>query len=94
ITFVSANKGPGSRKNGWQAMRGMLDAALKRDRERPGLYVFDGCAQFIRTVPTLPRSERDPDDVNSDAEDHTADETRYRILAAPLPLISSYAISI
>jgi hypothetical protein len=29
----------------------------------------------------LPRSEDDPDDVDSDAEDHPYDDTRYRVLA-------------
>jgi hypothetical protein len=47
----------------------------------PGLYVFDTCTQFIRTVPVLPRDERLYDDVDTDAEDHIGDETRYRVLA-------------
>ena len=48
--------------------------------EEPGLYVFSTCDQFIRTVPALPRDKRDPDDVDSDAEDHIGDEVRYRVL--------------
>ena len=47
--------------------------------ELPGLYIFDNCNHFIRTVPTLPRSERDIEDVDTNAEDHIADESRYRI---------------
>ena len=49
-------------------------------REGPGLFVFDTCAQFIRTVPSIPRDERDMDDVDTDTEDHVADEVRYRCL--------------
>ena len=49
-------------------------------REGPGLFVFDTCAQFIRTVPSIPRDERDMDDVDTDTEDHVADEARYRCL--------------
>lgn len=79
--YTEADKTPGSRKNGWQAMRRMLLAARNGDRENAGLYAFDTCTQFARTIPTLPRSERDPDDVDTQAEDHIADETRYRILA-------------
>jgi hypothetical protein len=41
--------------------------------------VLDRCHQFIETVPSLPRDEKDPDDVNTNAEDHIADETRYRV---------------
>jgi hypothetical protein len=48
-------------------------------RELPGLFVFNTCEQFIRTVPVLPRDEKDLDDVNTEAEDHVADECRYFI---------------
>lgn len=80
ITFEEANKAPGSRVNGWQRMRGMLTAAYESPRENPGLYVFETCRDWIRTVPGLPRDERKIDDVDTDAEDHIADETRYRVL--------------
>jgi len=32
-------------------------------------------------VPILPRSEKDPDDVDTDAEDHIGDEMRYKVLS-------------
>jgi len=48
--------------------------------EEPGLFVFNTCRQFIRTVPVLPRCDKDPDDVNTKAEDHIGDEARYRCL--------------
>ena len=81
VRWVEADKSPGSRKNGWAAIRRMLKAAKDGDREQPHLYVFSTCTHFIRTVPVLPRSERDPEDVDTDAEDHIADETRYRVMA-------------
>jgi len=71
---------PGSRKTGWEKIRKMLQASLTTPMEDPGLFVFDNCRQFIRTVPTLPRDAKDPDDVDSDAEDHIGDETRYRVM--------------
>ena len=77
--FTPANKKPGSRKSGWEVMRRMLSEAAKERPEGPGLYVFETCSQFIRTVPTLPRRESDPDDVDTEAEDHVGDEVRYRI---------------
>jgi len=82
IQWTTADKRPGSRKTGWEHMRKMIRDAQPKDgvpREKPGLFVFDNCDQFIRTVPVLPRSEKDPDDVDSDAEDHIGDEVRYRI---------------
>ena len=50
-------------------------------REYPGLFVFNTCDHFIRTMPTLPRDDRDLDDVDTDSEDHVADEVRYRVLS-------------
>lgn len=79
VKWERADKSPGSRKNGWERMRKMLKAALPDVPEEPALYVFNTCRHFIRTVPVLPRDERIPDDVDSDAEDHIADETRYRV---------------
>lgn len=81
VPFVPSDKKPGSRKTGWEAMRRLLAEAAKPNPEAPGLWVFDTCTQFIRTVPVIPRDERDPDDVDTDAEDHIADETRYRCTA-------------
>jgi len=92
IKWIAADKRAGSRVTGWDQMRRMLKNAAppllgKRDdgspilgpREKPGLFVFDTCDNWIRCVPVLPRDEDDPDDVNTEAEDHNADETRYRV---------------
>ncbi len=81
VPWEKANKGPGSRKNGWDLMRQRFGSAKRKPLEEPGLYVFDTCRDFLRTVPMLPRDEKKPDDIDTDAEDHIADETRYRILA-------------
>lgn len=78
VKWERADKGPGSRKNGWEYLRKLLKSSLTFPMESPGIFVFDTCRQFIRTVPVLPRSERDMDDVDTDAEDHCGDESRYR----------------
>ena len=77
VVWEESDKSPGSRKRGWERIRELLTAAAAKTREVPGLFVFDRCSSFIRTVPTLPRSDKDPDDVDTDAEDHIGDETRY-----------------
>lgn len=86
VAWTRADKRPGSRKSGWEQMRAMIRDAHRvkgRPREKPGLFVVgDECSQFIRTVLALPRDEKDLDDVDTDAEDHVADECRYRIRAA------------
>ena len=78
VRWERADKGPGSRKNGWEYLRKMLKASTAFPMESPGLFVFDTCRNFIRTVPVLPRSDRDSDDIDTSAEDHIADEVRYR----------------
>lgn len=52
--------------------------------EKPRLYVFSTCRDFIRTVPALPYSAKAVEDVDSDAEDHIYDETRYFCMARPM----------
>ena len=47
------------------------------------LYVFETCRDFIRTVPSLQHDPDRPEDLDTDAEDHIADETRYACLARP-----------
>lgn len=86
VNFIPADKSSGSRRMGWEALRKMIKAgqpnANGTPREHPGFFVFDSCDQFIRTVPTLPRDEKNPDDVDTAAEDHIGDEVRYRIRMA------------
>ncbi len=83
ISWEHADKSPGSRKMGWEQCRKALKDALPtadgRPREKPGVFVFETCAQFVRCVPVLPRDEKDMDDVDTDAEDHNGDEFRYRV---------------
>lgn len=92
IKWLPADKRPGSRVTGWTQMRTVMKNAtpnIKYDeneeiiatypREKPGLFVFSTCTDFINQIPVLPRDEKDMDDVNTDAEDHIADETRYLI---------------
>lgn len=79
VRWLPSDKRAGSRINGWEIMRDRLTNATRR--EGPGLYVFDTCRQFIRTVPTAPRDSRNPDDLDTSVEDHIADEARYRCLA-------------
>jgi hypothetical protein len=80
VHWNAANKGPGSRKNGWELMRERFGNAIRHPLEKPGLYVFESCRDFVRTVPMMPRSEKNPDDVDTNSEDHIGDETRYRVL--------------
>lgn len=52
---------------------------------RPGLVICRNCVHTIRTIPALPYDAARVEDVNTDAEDHAYDETRYACMSRPLP---------
>lgn len=82
VEWERSDKSAGSRKQGWEQMRKRLQHSKRKrgePREYPGLFVFKGRGeQFERTVPSLPRCDKDPDDVDTEAEDHAGDSARYR----------------
>lgn len=98
VLWEKADKAPGSRKHGWEQIRKRLLTSVppwerpnvepgtirphEWRRDEPALFVFRTCGAFIDTVPSLPRDETDMDDVDTDAEDHVADECRYRVRAS------------
>lgn len=53
---------------------------------RPGMYIFNTCKDWIRTVPNLPYSTKNKkkEDVDTDAEDHIYDEMRYFLMSRPV----------
>jgi hypothetical protein len=89
VQWARSDKSPGSRIHGWSAFRSMLDNALPKTnaagiripREKPGMFIFNTCKKFEELIPILPRSEDEPDDVDTDAEDHIGDEARYMVLS-------------
>ena len=54
------------------------------DNGLPMLYVFSNCAAFIRTLPTLQYDPQSPEDLDTEGEDHAADEARYFCMARPI----------
>ena len=74
---------PGDNKRipGWMQMhyRFAFD-----DNGYPMMYVFRNCKAFIRTIPILQYSEHKPEDLDTDGEDHAADEARYFLMSRPI----------
>ena len=65
---------------GWDQMR----ARMVGDADgRPMLYVFKTCTDFIRTVPSLQHDPDKPEDLDTEGEDHIADEARYGCMSRP-----------
>ena len=79
VFFDPCSKAPGTRHQMLTLLRERLSGAIERDAD-PGIFVFDHCRNFIRTVPVLQRSHRDPDDVDTTQEDHLYDLTGYFLL--------------
>lgn len=50
----------------------------------PMMYVFNNCKGFIRTIPTLLYDEHKVEDLDTEGEDHIADETRYFCMSRPI----------
>jgi hypothetical protein len=49
----------------------------------PMLVVFNTCLDFIRTIPALQHDADKPEDLDTEAEDHAADEARYACMSRP-----------
>jgi PBSX family phage terminase large subunit len=50
----------------------------------PMMYIFNNCKGFIRTIPTLLYDEHKVEDLDTEGEDHIADETRYFCMSRPI----------
>ncbi len=48
-----------------------------RSYQQPKIKFFKTCVNIIRTIPLLQHDEKNPEDLDSDGEDHAADELRY-----------------
>lgn len=65
---------------GWDQMRARLDG----DPEgRPMLFLFATCTHTIRTLPAIQHDPDRPEDLDTKAEDHALDETRYACMSRP-----------
>lgn len=72
------------RLQGWQQVHRRLQQEESVDDETGEIvshgarfYCFNDCRHFWRTMPLLQSSPKDVDDVDTDQEDHIADEFRY-----------------
>lgn len=69
VTWWRADNSAGSRKLGAHEVTKRL--------KQGDLRFFRNCTHTVRTVSVIPVSSRDPEDVDSDAEDHAWDALRY-----------------
>ena len=76
VRFKPADNAP---INGWDQMRQRF---IGIDDE-PMIYVFDTCLDSIRTIPLMQHDTNNPEDIDSDMEDHAADDWRYACQSRP-----------
>ena len=71
--------GPLGHNSGWSQVRSRIIGT----EEGPMLVAFTTCSDWWRTLPVLQHDENRPEDLDTDGEDHAADETRYAALSRP-----------
>jgi hypothetical protein len=61
----------------------MVHSRLKGEMGVPLLYFLETCEDTIRTLPFLEHDEKNPEDIDTDMEDHSYDELRYAMMSRP-----------
>ena len=72
-------KATNDRVNGWRVMRERIKGP------KPLLLIFSTCVDTIRTIPEMIHDDKNPEDLNTDMEDHLSDETRYYCVSRSYP---------
>jgi len=70
--------GDNKRVPGWEECRARLKGT---EDDGPLFYVTENNTHFLRTVPTLERDDRNWEDIDTETEDHIADEWRYVMMS-------------
>lgn len=78
---VYFEKGDNKRIAGWMQVHYRLSFD---ENGIPMMYVFENCKDFIRTIPLLQYSSTSPEDIDTELEDHIADEVRYMCMTSPI----------
>lgn len=73
--------GDNKRIAGWMQMHYRL---AFDENGYPMMYIFSNCKAFIRTIPLLLYDDHKPEDLDTDGEDHVADEARYFCMTRPI----------
>ena len=74
-----SDRSPKSRING----KLEVHKRLRIQDKEPGLRVFKTCRNLVRTISTLPTDNKNPEDVDTNAEDHAYDALRYGCMSRP-----------
>jgi hypothetical protein len=67
------------RMGGWDQLR----YRLKGNADGPLIFFFATCRDVIRTIPMMIHDQHNPEDLDTEVEDHAVDDTRYACLSRP-----------
>lgn len=79
-------KAENDRKSGWSQCRSYLGWEQREDgtyRRLPQVVIFESCPNLIRTLPAQVFDKHQPEDLDSDGEDHAPDTFRYGLISRP-----------
>ena len=76
---VSFRRADNKRIPGWEQLR----VRLIGSNGVPMLYFCETCVDSIRTIPSLQHGVNNLEDINTDMEDHAADDVRYAVMSRP-----------
>ncbi len=82
--------GDNNRKNGWQRVREMLEV---REDGQPTIIIHPDCRYLIRSLAQATSAKNDPEDVDTNSDDHALDALRYGGMSRPAPTKRSTASS-
>ena len=92
VTRQTGDREKAGPMGGWDMFRARLigsaqrmeaDGSINWSTGRPMIYCFSTCTDSIRTIPVLQHDQSRAEDLDTDAEDHAADDWRYACLSRP-----------
>ncbi len=86
--FRPSDRSPGSRVSGKIEIHKRL--MVDEDTDEPGIRFFETCPNVIRQLASIPLDKRNPEDVDTHAEDHAYDALRYMVSSRPTNLRTAY----
>jgi hypothetical protein len=71
------------RTAGWQRVHEAL--SINKETGRPWLTVHPRCKYLIRTLPAMMQDDHNPEDLNTESDDHACDTLRYVLMGGLRP---------
>ena len=84
-----ADRSKGSRVSGKNEIHRRLQ--VDEFTEEPRMVIFNTCKNLISQLPTIPLDKNNPEDVDTNAEDHLYDALRYGVMTRPRSNLFDYS---